>query len=155
MFLRGADRYRQYYGEDSEEYANKMLYYWRYDLVDGNLVAARDKLRILMQEDIDADEIDAIWPVHMFTDLAHINLQIGDMPRANESIDWARTGADTAPVHPWASYTDLVEAEIRLAEGNTSEARRLARRATALIEERYPFHTKRLARAQAVLQATG
>lgn len=155
MFLRGAGRYRQHYGEDSEEYANKMLYYWRYDLVDGNLVAARDKLRILMQEDIDADEVDAIWPVHMFTDLAHINLQIGDMPRANEAIDWARTGADTAPVHPWAAYTDVVEAEIRLAEGNTAEARRLARRATALIDERYPLHTRRLARAQAVLQATG
>ncbi|MEM8682514.1 MAG: serine/threonine-protein kinase [Pseudomonadota bacterium] len=155
VFLRGADRYRQYYGEDSEEYTDKMLYYWRYDLVDGNLIAARDKLRILMQEDIDADEIDAIWPVHMFTDLAHINLQIGDMPRANKAIDWARTGADTAPVHPWAAYTDLVEAEIRLAEGNTAEARRLARSASALIEERYPLHTRRLARAQAVLQATG
>ncbi len=83
-------RYRQHYGEDSEEYADKMLYYWRYDLVDGNLVAARDKLRIVMREDIDANEADAIWPVHMFTDLAHINLQIGDIPRANEAIDWPR-----------------------------------------------------------------
>ncbi len=151
VFLHAADQYRQHYGEDSEEYANKMLYYWRYDIVEGNLIEARDKLRMLMQEDIDADEVDAIWPVHMFTDLAHLNLRIGDMDKANQAIAWARTGADTAPEHPWAAYTDVVESEIRLRQGNTAEARRLANRAIARMEAPYPLHQDRIARARAVL----
>jgi len=150
-FVRSIDKYRTQYGEDSEDYKEQLLYFWRYDVLDGNLVAARDKLHELMMEDIENDEVDAIWPVHLFTDLAHVNLQLNDLPRALQALEWAKTGAATAPRHPWALYTALVEAEIRLATGEQELARTNAETALAGLQERFPMHTAQMQRAQTVL----
>ena len=152
-FVRCVDKYRVRYGEDSEDYKNKLLYFWRYDVLDGDLVAARDKLHEIMMEDIENDETDAIWPVHLFTDLAHINLQLNDLPRALQALEWAKTGAATAPRHPWALYTTLVEAEIRLTTGEHELARTYAEKALGGLQERFPMHTAQMHRAQAVLDA--
>jgi serine/threonine-protein kinase len=150
-FVRCVDKIRAHYGEDSEEYKDKLLYFWRYDVLDGDLVAARDKLHEIMMEDIENDEIDAIWPVHLFADLAHVNLQLNDLPRALQALEWAKTGAATAPRHPWALYTALVEAEIRLATGERELARTNAETALAGLQERFPMHTAQMQRAQTVL----
>lgn len=152
-FLRGAEKYRITYGDDSPEYREKMLYFWRYDLVDGNLAAARDKLHEIMMEEVEGEEVDAIWPVHMFTDLAHINLLLGDTARAEQALEWAQTGAETAPRHPWGYYTDVVEAEIRLAQGDYVRARAFAEKARSGLRDRFPLHTARIERAEAVLAA--
>lgn len=152
-FDASVEKYRAHYGEASDEYRDKLLYYWRYDIVDGDLVAARDKLHELMMEDIERDEVDAIWPVHMFTDLAHLNLRLGDMDRAEQALEWAKTGAATAPRHPWARYTELVEAEIRLAQGRYELARRSAEAALEGMTERFPKHTARIERARNVLES--
>jgi len=152
-FVRFLEKYRSHYGEDSDDYKNKLLYFWRYDVVDGDLVAARDKLHEIMLEDIESDEIDAIWPVHLFSDLAHINLQLNDLPRALQALEWAKTGAATAPRHPWALYTALVEAEIRLATGELELAKSYAQKALGGLQERFPMHTAQMQRAQTVLDA--
>jgi serine/threonine-protein kinase len=150
-FIRCIDKYRAHYGADSEDFQAKLLYFWRYDVLDDDLVEARDKLHEIMMEDIENGEIDAIWPVHLFTDLAHINLQLNDLPRALEALEWAKTGAATAPRHPWALYTALVEAEIRLATGEHELAKAYAEKALAGLQERFPMHTAQMRRAQSVL----
>lgn len=154
LFRSGLEKYRLIEGEYSEAYQNQTLYEWRYDLLDGNLRSARNKLHLLMMEDVESGELDAIWPVHMFTDLAYLNMRLGDFTRARQALDWAAMGAATAPIHPAAYYADLVEAEYNLATDDRREARRFALKAIEGYEQRYPLHQARLKRARNVLQMT-
>jgi serine/threonine-protein kinase len=153
-FRAGLEKYRLAEGESSSEYQNQRLYEWRYDLLRGDLTTARDKLHELMMEDVNRDEVDAIWPVHMFTDLAAINLELGELDRARQALDWAARGAATAPIHPSAYYAALVEAEFQLHSGNLERARSAATTALKGFRDRYPLHVDRITRAEAVLTAS-
>ena len=153
-FRAGLEKYRLTEGEASSEYQNQRLYEWRYDLISGDLKAARDKLHELMMDDVNRDEVDAIWPVHMFTDLAAINLELGEIDRARQALDWAARGAATAAIHPSAYYAALVEAEFQLHIGNFARARSSATTALTGFRDRYPLHVDRITRAEAVLSAS-
>jgi len=152
-FNAGLEKIRQIEGEDSEAYRKKLRYRWRYDVRRGDLLGARDKLHEIMMEDVENDELDAIWPVHMLSDLADLNLRLGDLDRARQALDWAARGAASAPEHPSAFYASLIEAEYHRAAGNGTSAARLARHSLEGFEKRYPLLQSRAERARKVLNA--
>ncbi|NEZ03150.1 protein kinase [Wenzhouxiangella sp. XN201] len=151
-FIENLRLYGESRGIDSEFYKSWQWNGWEFDLLEGNLDAARKKLEQSIQGKVERGDIGVIYWAEQLATLASICMQQDDMPCARQALDWAAQGAELSPTHPWAYFVQIVEAEYWSHEGNDQRAAELAGRALEGLTEKYPLHTDRIDRAQALLE---
>lgn len=140
-------------GFDSEYYESWKWAGWEFDLVAGDLDAAREKLEKDAQAKVERGDLDVIYWAELFGTLAAVCMQQGDMPCARQALDRAAIGTENAPGHPWAYFVQIVEAEYWQRMGNRERSRSLARSALEGLLEHYPLHEERIAQARALLDS--
>jgi eukaryotic-like serine/threonine-protein kinase len=104
-------RYGESRGFDSEAYDSWQWNGWEFDLLDGDLDTAREKLEHSIQGKIERGDISVIYWAEQLATLASICMQQNDMPCTRKSLDLAAQGTELSPTHPWAYFVQIVEAE--------------------------------------------
>lgn len=140
-------------GFDSEYYESWQWAEWQFDVADGDLDAAREKLEKDALAKVERGDLDVIYWAELFGTLAAVCMQQDDMPCARQALDRAAIGTETAPGHPWAYFVQIVEAEYWQRMGDRERADSLARAALEGLLEHYPLHETRIARARALLDS--